>query len=241
MESYEEALTTVQRRLQYRFSDLELLRLALTHPSYAHEHPEEAGEDYHNQRLEFLGDAVLDFLVAAWLYRQFADFSEGPLTRLRATLVRTHTLARLARDLRIGEALRLGRGEEESGGRERPANLCDAMEATVGAFYLDSDLDTIWISLETWFAQETERILEAGAYLDAKSRLQEWAQAETGITPAYRIVKEKGPDHAKVFTAQVLLEDRVVGEGVGRSKRAAEQGAAHQALRQFGDATLDPS
>lgn len=233
MESYEEVLERVQARLQYQFSDLELLRLALTHPSYAHEHPEEAGEDYHNQRLEFLGDAVLDFMVAAWLYRRFSDFSEGPLTRLRATLVRTHTLARLAGELQIGEALRLGRGEEDSGGRERPANLCDAMEATVGAFYLDSDLETVWSSLESWFAQEAERILEVGSYLDAKSRLQEWAQAERGITPDYRIVKEKGPDHAKIFTAQVLLDGRVVGEGVGRSKRAAEQVAANQALRQF--------
>ncbi len=240
MNNYEAALIKVQARLHYQFSDLELLRLALTHPSYAHEHPEEAGEDYHNQRLEFLGDAVLDFLVAAWLYQRFANFSEGPLTRLRATLVRTHTLARLAEELQIGEALRLGRGEEESGGRERPANLCDAMEATVGAFYLDSDLETVWSSLELWFAREAKRILEVGSYLDAKSRLQEWAQAETGITPDYRIVNERGPDHAKIFTAQVLLEDRVVGEGVGRSKRAAEQVAAHQALRQFRDATSGP-
>ncbi len=233
MTTYSEALARVQTRIQYHFSDVELLRLALTHPSYAHEHPEEGGEEYHNQRLEFLGDAVLDFMVAAWLYRSFSDFSEGPLTRLRATLVRTSTLARLAKALAIGEALRLGRGEEESGGRWRSANLCDAMEAVVGAYYLDSDLDTVWASLEAWFAEEAARILEAGSYLDAKSHFQEWAQAEKGITPVYQIVDAKGPDHAKIFTAQVLLDDQVVGQGVGRSKREAEQLAAHQALQRF--------
>jgi len=147
MNTYKDALERVQARLNYRFSDLGLLHLAVTHPSYAHEHPEEGGEEYHNQRLEFLGDAVLDFLVAAWLYKRYTDFSEGPLTRLRATLVRTRTLARLARELGVGEALRLGRGEEESGGRWRLANLCDAMEAIVGAFYLDSDLETVWAAL----------------------------------------------------------------------------------------------
>jgi ribonuclease III len=235
MMTYEDVLKSVQAQLNYQFSNIELLRLALTHPSYAHEHPDEAGEDYHNQRLEFLGDAVLDFMVAAWLYKQFSNFSEGPLTRLRATLVRTQTLARLAQELGIGAALRLGRGEEESGGRRRLANLCDAMEATVGAFYLDSDLDTVLASLEPWFAREAERILEAGSYLDAKSRFQEWAQAQTGITPDYRIIKETGPDHAKVFTAQVLLENQVIGEGMGRSKRAAEQVAAHQALNRCRD------
>ncbi len=225
--------TEVQRHLNYTFQNPALLRLALTHPSYAHEHPEEGGEEHHNQRLEFLGDAVLDFLVAAWLYSEFPDFSEGPLTRLRATLVRTQTLARLAQELDIGAALRLGHGEEEGGGRERPANLCDALEATVGALYLDSSLEVVWERVAAWFAREAETILEARSYVDAKSRFQEWAQAETGITPTYQIIKEEGPDHAKVFTAQVLIEERVIGEGVGASKRSAEQAAAREALKSF--------
>lgn len=220
----------VQANLNYDFRNPELLKLALTHPSYAHEHPEEGGEEGHNQRLEFLGDAVLDFLVAAWLFRTYRDFPEGPLTRLRATLVRTATLAGLAKELELGEALRLGRGEEESGGRTRPANLCDALEATVGALYLDGGLDVIRSRFEPWFARKADAILDAEAYVDAKSRFQEWAQAELGKTPAYQIIDEEGPDHAKTFTAQVLVGDDVAGRGVGASKRMAEQAAARAAL-----------
>ncbi|HOT92006.1 MAG TPA: ribonuclease III [Anaerolineae bacterium] len=226
----ENPLLEIQKRLNYHFTQLELLELALTHPSYAHEHPEVGGEEHHNQRLEFLGDAVVNFLVAAWLYRTYPDFPEGPLTRLRATLVCTTTLASLAQRLGLGEALRLGRGEQESGGQTRVANLCDAMEALVGALYLDGGLEAAWQSLEPWFVQEIQTILHAGADVDAKSRFQEWAQAKLGITPAYRIVAESGPDHAKLFTAQVLLRGQVAGEGQGSSKRLAEQSAAQAAL-----------
>ncbi len=226
-------LTGVQSNLNYQFRDPALLELALTHPSYAHEHPEEGGEEHHNQRLEFLGDAVLDFLVAAWLYRTYPDFPEGPLTRLRATLVRTASLASLAQALELGEALRVGRGEEESGGRMRSANLCDSLEAVVGALYLDGGLAVVWSRLEEWFVAEADAIIDAESYVDAKSRLQEWAQAELGKTPAYTIVNEAGPDHAKVFTAQVLVGDQVAGEGTGASKRMAEQAAARAALGCF--------
>jgi len=223
-------LLQVQKRLNYKFQDLDLLRLALTHPSYAHEHPQRGGEEYHNQRLEFLGDAVLDFLVAAWLYRHYPDFSEGPLTRLRAMLVRTKTLAALAQELGLGEALLLGRGEQESGGHTRLANLCDALEAVMGALYLDGGLDVVWQQLEGWFAKEACAIMRAETYVDAKSRFQEWSQAELGITPVYKIVDEDGPDHAKLFTAQVLLDTVVAGAGQGSSKRTAEQAAARAAL-----------
>ena len=230
MSENSDVLTAVQLRLGYNFQRPQLLTLALTHPSYAHEHPEHGDEEQHNQRLEFLGDAVLDFLVAAWLFGQHPDLPEGPLTRLRATLVRTSSLAHLALDLGLNAALRLGHGEEESGGRERSANLCDALEAVVGALYLDGGLACVWERLEPWFSREVEKILAAESYLDAKSRFQEWIQAVTGITPSYRISGDSGPDHAKIFTAQVLLEDRVVGEGAGSSKRAAEQAAAQAAL-----------
>ncbi|MCU0519650.1 MAG: ribonuclease III [Anaerolineae bacterium] len=229
MSRSEDPLHKVQANLNYQFRDPALLELALTHPSYAHEHPDEGGEEHHNQRLEFLGDAVLDFLVAAWLYRTYRGFPEGPLTRLRATLVRTTTLADLARELELGDALRLGRGEEESGGDARSANLCDVLEATIGALYLDAGLDAIWTRLEPWFAQRAEAILDAESYVDAKSRFQEWAQAELGATPAYQIVAEEGPDHAKTFTAQVLVGHQIAGEGIGASKRLAEQAAARAA------------
>ncbi len=152
------------------------------------------------------------------------------MTRLRATLVRTTSLAKLAQDLELGDALRLGRGEEESGGHKRPANLCDTLEATVGALYLDAGLDVVWQRLESWFIKETKQILEADAYVDAKSRFQEWAQAEFNITPEYEIIDEEGPDHAKIFTAQVMVGEKVKGKGKGASKRMAEQAAARIAL-----------
>jgi ribonuclease-3 len=192
------------------------------------EHPEE-GED-HNQRLEFLGDAVVDFVAAGWVYRHYPGFSEGPMTRLRAALVRTETLAGLARQLGIGLLLRLGRGEEESGGRTREANLCDAFEAAMGALYLDAGLDAVRAFLEPLVAPVARYTLAAEADLDAKSRLQEWSQAELGVTPRYCIVSEQGPDHAKVFVAEVLLTDVQTARGQGRSKQAAEQAAAQAAL-----------
>jgi ribonuclease-3 len=230
MSENEDPLLKIQANLSYTFQKPEILKLALTHPSYAHEHPQNEGEACHNQRLEFLGDAVLDFLVAAWLYRTYPDYSEGTLTRLRATLVRTTSLAKLAQELELGIALRLGRGEEDSGGHKRPANLCDTLEATVGALYLDAGLDVVWERLEAWFSEETKLILEADAYVDAKSRFQEWAQAAHSITPEYQIIDEEGPDHAKIFTAQVMIGDKIVGKGKGASKRIAEQAAARSAL-----------
>jgi ribonuclease-3 len=233
MNDGEDSLSTIQDNLDYEFQRPDLLELALTHPSYAHEHPEEGGDAYHNQRLEFLGDAVLDFLVAACLYRTYPNFPEGPLTRLRATLVRTTTLAELAQELDLGSALRLGRGEEEGGGRGRPANLCDALEATVGALYIDGGLEAIWPRFESWFEAFTEAILNERAYIDPKSRFQEWVQAEVGMTPVYEIVREEGPDHAKMFTAHVRVGEEVAGCGRGASKRLAEQAAARSALGSY--------
>jgi ribonuclease-3 len=233
MSDAEDSLSNIQDNLGYVFQRPDLLELALTHPSYAHEHPEEGGDAYHNQRLEFLGDAVLDFLVAAWLYRTYPNFPEGPLTRLRATLVRTTTLAELAREIDLGRSLRLGRGEEEGGGRDRAANLCDVLEATVGALYIDGGVDAIWPRMEPWFQAQAEAILAERAYVDPKSRFQEWAQAEIGTTPVYEIVQEEGPDHAKMFTAQVRVEDEVAGRGRGASKRLAEQAAARAALNRY--------
>ena len=213
--------------LGYCFRDPDLLRRALTHPSYVNEHPEDEIGD--NQRLEFLGDAVLDFVAGAWVYHRYPDFNEGQMTRLRAALVRTEALARLARQVCIGDALRLGHGEEESGGRERDANLCDAFEAVVGALYLDGGLAAVGAFVEPLIGPMAEASLAAEADRDPKSRLQEWSQAELGITPHYRIVDEKGPDHAKTFVAEVLLGKDVAGRGRGRSKQAAEQAAAQAA------------
>ncbi len=220
-------LARFQERIGYHFHDPILLLRALTHPSYVNEHPgDEAGD---NQRLEFLGDAVLDFIAGAWVYRNYPDFDEGRMTRLRASLVRTEALAQFARQAGIGEMLRLGRGEGEAGGWERDHNLCDAFEAVVGALYLDGGLAAAESFVEPYLGPVAEATLAAEADLDAKSRLQEWSQAELGVTPHYRIVAEKGPDHAKTFVAEALLGKDVVGQGSGRSKQASEQAAAQAA------------
>ena len=220
-------LVSFQERIGYRFHDPNLLLHALTHSSYVNEHPGDAIGD--NQRLEFLGDAVLDFVAGAWVYRHYPDFDEGRMTRLRAALVRTEMLARLARQVGIGQALRLGHGEEEAGGRERDANLCDTFEAVVGALYLDGGLTATVTFVEPLIEPVAEATLAAEADWDAKSRLQEWSQAERGVTPRYRVVAEKGPDHAKTFVAEVLLGKEVAGQGMGRSKQSAEQAAAQAA------------
>jgi len=220
-------LEALEGKLGHRFRDPLLLQRALTHPSYVNEHPEETIGD--NQRLEFLGDAVIDFVAAAWVYRRYTAFAEGRMTRLRAALVCTEALARLARQTGIDRALRLGYGEEEAGGRERAPNLCDAFEAVVGAVYLDGGIATVRGFVEPLLGPVAEAILVRAADQDAKSRLQEWSQGELKITPHYRIVSERGPDHAKTFEAQVLLGDEVVGQGSGRSKQAAEQAAAEAA------------
>ena len=221
-------LIKVQERLGIRFEDLSLLQRALTHRSYLNEHPEHTLED--NERLEFLGDAVLDFVAGAWLYHRFPEMDEGRLTRLRAGLVRTETLAEFAQRFRLGEVLLLGRGEDESGGRTRRKNLCGAFEALVGAFYLDQDMEQVREMMEPLFAPALEEILEKTGDKDAKSMFQEWSQATLGLTPAYRTVGSTGPDHAKEFTVAVVIGTVELGRGVGHSKQAAAQAAAQQAL-----------
>jgi ribonuclease-3 len=222
-----EGLADLERAIGHTFAAPELLVRALTHPSFVNEHP--GREERDNQRLEFLGDSVLDFVAAGWVFREYPQFDEGRMTRLRAALVRTDTLAELGRQLGLSGMLRLGHGERESGGNAREANLCDAFEAVVGALYLDAGLERVEAFVAPLIAGVAERILASEADWDAKSRLQEWSQAELGVTPAYRIVSEEGPDHAKTFQAEVVLGDRVAGRGSGHSKQAAEQRAAQAA------------
>lgn len=225
-------LDRFQQSIGYTFRNLGLLLRALTHPSYIHEHPDEWLD---NQRLEFLGDAVLGLVVAEWVFQQYPEFREGEMTRLRAVLVCEEMLARFATQLGLGGLLRLGRGEEERGGRERVANLADALEALIGALYLDGGLELVQALVRRLMAPAAEAILANEADKDVKSRFQEWAQAEMGVTPRYRIVAESGPDHAKTFVAEVLLGDQVAGRGEGRSKQAAERAAAEDALRRVSE------
>ncbi len=218
----------LEEALNITFKDRTLLQRALTHSSYLNENPDFPLED--NERLEFLGDAVLDFITAEHLYHRFPEVSEGQLTSLRAALVRTETLARFAKQLELGRYLLLGRGEDESGGRDRQATLCAVFEALVGAMYLDQGLQTTFEFVTTLTRPEIKRVIQARLDKDAKSLLQELSQGLFQLTPVYRTVSETGPDHAKEFTVEVLIGHQVYGRGVGHSKQAAEQEAARAAL-----------
>lgn len=224
-------LTELQEVIGFPFEDDSLLREALVHRSYLNENPSFPSAD--NQRLEFLGDALLDFVAGDYLYRRYPKMREGELTSLRAALVKEETLARFAQILDLGRYLYLGRGEEESEGRERPSLLADAFEALVGALYLDGGLTTAERFILRFLEPETERIVAQGELRDYKSLFQEEAQRRFQATPLYRTIDERGPDHNKVFTVEVLIEEKVYGRGEGTSKQAAEQEAARQALEKI--------
>ncbi len=225
------SLADLQQQAGITFRNESLLFRALTHRSYLNEHSE-VTED--NERLEFLGDAVLDFLVGAMLYNRFPEMQEGPLTRLRASLVRTEQLAELARQIGIGPHIRLGRGEDEAGGREREALLCDVFEAILGGLYLDSGLETVKEFVERLFLPVATQIAREQTDIDAKSYFQEWAQSELNFTPQYVTVSAEGPDHEKTFTVEVRVNGESYGTGTGRSKQAAARAAALDALKRVG-------
>ena len=218
------------------FADKTLLQRALTHRSYVNENPDFPLED--NERLEFLGDAILDFVIGEYLYHHFPEMREGNLTSLRAALVKTETLARFAIQLDLGQYLFVGRGEAESGGRGRPANLCAAFESLVGAIYLDQGLEVVKDFIAPFVEPELERVIQGELDKDAKSLLQELSQGLLQLTPAYRTVSEKGPDHAKEFTVEVVIGGQVYGRGQGNSKQAAAQAAARAALEKFDDQSI---
>lgn len=218
----------LQEAIGLHFGDQSLLQEALVHRSFLNENPDLILPS--NERLEFLGDALLDFVVGEYLYQRCPEMDEGRLTSLRAALIKGKTLARFSRSIQLGDYLYLSRGEDEGGGRFREGLLADAFEALVAAIYLDRGLEAVGEFVTRFVEPETTRILEGGLERDHKSRLQEWAQGEFPVTPVYRTVMERGPDHAKEFTVEVLIGDKVYGRGEGRSKQAAEQKAADQAL-----------
>jgi len=213
------------------FKDQSLLLRALTHRSYLNENSD-VHED--NERLEYLGDAVLDLIIANLLYHRLPEVKEGKLTRLRSSLVRTEQLAQFATRLELGARLRLGKGEQGSGGQQRKTLLCDAFEAVIGAYFVEAGYEATRDFVQPLFKPLLEELLRAEADNDPKSRLQEWAQAERGLTPRYVIVERRGPDHEQTFRAQVVIGEEVCGEGVGRNKRSAEQAAAQDALNRLG-------
>ncbi|HEM60935.1 MAG TPA: ribonuclease III [Chloroflexi bacterium] len=222
-------LTQLQETLGIEFRDERLLRQALVHRSFLNENPE--FELSSNERLEFLGDALLDFVVGEYLYQRYPRMQEGELTSLRADIINRVGLARLARTLDLGSYVYLSRGEDERGGRERSSMLSDAFEALIAAIYLDQGLERVKQLVIPMIEPQVNRMVDEGLKRDFKSRLQEWTQRELGVTPCYRTVREHGPEHAKEFTVEVLVGDRVTGTGRGRSKQAAEQQAAEEALK----------
>lgn len=207
-----------------------LLQQALTHRSYVNEHPEIQD---HNERLEFLGDAVLNFLSGEFLFKRYPNKPEGELSALRSALVDEKQLGQFAQELGMGRMLRLGKGAEREGGRQNANLLSSAFEAVIGAYFLDAESDIVPVRayVEPLFAAVVEQLAHSAASINYKSRFQEWALATLGANPKYVIVNQAGPDHNREFTAAVWVLDQRYGEGKGRRKQDAEKEAARDALR----------
>ena len=224
-------LNTLEESLGVTFKERVLLEQALVHSSYINENPGLAGGS--NERLEFLGDAVLGLVVAERLYQALPDLDEGGMTRMRAALVCRDTLARMAGDINLGDYLYLGKGEEAGWGRDKPANLAGALESVIAAVFRDRGLDTVRGLILGLLAEELEQVSRRGADIDYKSQLQELIQSRHQMAPTYHLLAEVGPDHDRSFTFEVRLGDVSLGQGSGKSKKAAETRAAHSALKRF--------
>ncbi|MGL5078290.1 MAG: ribonuclease III [Waterburya sp.] len=223
------------------FRNPALFNLALTHRSYVNEHPE-AGED--NERLEFLGDAVLGFVVAQMLYQMYPTINEAQLTHMRSRLVDEQQLGKLGAELGLGELMRLGRGAAKDGGRNNPSLLNDTFEATLGAYFLDAGIEAVRSYILEIFQPLAAQLVQGediqhnsvqvqpqATFIDSKNRFQQWALANFQTPPEYQIIAESGPDHAKQFTAQVSILGQVYGVGTDRRKQEAEKRAAEAALK----------
>ena len=226
-----EALLRLCEQLNVKFRRLDLLNTALTHPSYCAEFNQ--GNLPSNQRLEFLGDAVLALIVGNYLYHTYPEMDEGQLTRIKAISVSEPVLHGIAKKLGLGQYLLLGKGEERTGGRDRPSILADAFEALVGAMFLDRGLKTTSEFVLKHLKSRIRMIERDRLILDFKSRLQELTQSRYHLVPTYHLVKTIGPDHAKVFISEVRVHGVTIGRGKGRSKKEAEQEAARAALRKL--------
>lgn len=227
-----DAPENLQVELGYHFRDPQLLVQALTHPSFAAEQRPPAPD---NQRLEFLGDAVLHFATAEILFQRFPDLAEGELTKIRSALTKESTLASFARTLELGACLRLGKGEKSSGGQERPSNLADAFEAVLGAMDLDGGLAAIQTLLRRLIADSLDDVEDVLATENPKGALQELAQELHQTTPAYRVIRVSGPEHRPEFEVGVTIDETEIATAVAGSRRAAEQKAAEAALQRLTD------
>jgi len=225
-------VTPLQKTLGYEFSDLRLLNKALTHKSYVNERNESLK---HNERFEFLGDSVLDILVSDYLVHEFSDYAEGTLSKIRAAVVNETCLAELARKIDLGKYLLLGKGEDLSGGRDKPSILADAFEAVAGALFRDGGLESASKVFLPLLEVEISKFAHSWAFRDFKSELQEYTQNKWVCTPSYKVVNELGPDHAKKFEVAVTIKNKVKGQGSGKSKKEAEQAAAKMAMESFSE------
>lgn len=223
---------TFAEKLGISFNDLGLLTEALTHRSYINESRGRASR--HNERLEFLGDAVLELAATRFLYDRFPEKPEGELTAYRAALVNTNSLSETAAELGINDLLLLSKGEARDTGRAREVILADAFEAVLGAIYLDQGYDAAEAFIATRLFPKIDEVIKKRAYQDAKSRFQEEAQEKRGVTPAYKTVSETGPDHARTFVVGAFIGSEEVARGEGKSKQEAEQSAAQAALAKTG-------
>ena len=228
MESPNDIAASAQRQLGIHFEQPELLLTALTHSSYVKSQGEPASAC--NERLEFLGDAVLGLVIAEYVFQEFPDRSEGDLTRLKSALVSEPTLARCAKEAGLGELIVLDRGEQESGGRERPSILADAFEAVIGAIFLDSGLDAAAEFIFRWLEPALAELDEESPEANFKGALQELTQNIAKETPRYVTVQESGPEHNKAFVVHVYFRGALLGAGTGKTKKAAEQAAAEEAV-----------
>lgn len=223
-------LETLKKILSVTVIDDQLLKQAFTHRSYLNESKKPV---HSNERLEFLGDSVLSFLVSEHLYRTFPSFPEGHLTNIRSSIVKTTTLAEIAGELHLGSYLLLSRGEEESGGRNNPSILADTFEALLGAIFIDQGIESAHTIVQSYLFPRIERVLKEKLFKDAKSMFQEIVQLHMKISPLYKVIDERGPDHAKVFTIGVYVGETLFGEGKGKSKQEGEQIAASAALEKW--------
>lgn len=225
-------LSELQTTIGITFHDQKLLEQAFVHRSHLNE---SRNFTTSNERLEFLGDAVLSFATSQYLYTTYPDFPEGTLTNIRSTLVKTKSLATVAAALKLGELLLLSKGEESSGGRKNDSLLADCFEALLGAIYLDQGMAVAIQYLSTYLLYKTDDIIKDKSYIDFKSLLQEITQEKTKTSPVYRVTKSEGPDHNKTFWVEVLEGETVLGQGVGKSKQEGEQMAAQNALENRGE------
>jgi ribonuclease III len=223
-------MQNIQKKLLHEFEDPAMLETAFVHRSFVNENSK-AKE--HNERLEFLGDAVLELIVTEYLFAKFPEKPEGEMTSLRSALVKGETLAEVAAELDFGSYLRLSRGEARSGGAKKPYLLANTFEAVLGAVYLDGGYEKAKNIIEKFLFPKLEKIIADGAQIDAKSGFQELAQEKLAITPEYKVLSENGPDHAKIFEMGAYVGKDLFGRGKGNSKQAAEQAAAKEALKKL--------